>query len=67
MDEAKALIFVKTDYAGIGVGLLSDYGKARRFKVKSGYIPDGLGIDQAGKPLNWGGGVKKTINYDLVL
>ena len=44
LDKAEDIIKNYSDYAGIGVGLFSDYGVAQRLYVKRGYIPDGKGI-----------------------
>ena len=44
MAHAEELIADKSDFAGIGVGLHSDYGIAQRMYVKRGYMPDGLGL-----------------------
>ena len=65
MDEAEKRIKMKSKYAGIGVGLSSDYGAAHILYVKRGYIPDGLGISSSGKFLMQGD--KCTVNDDLVL
>ena len=44
MAHAEEIISEKSDFAGIGVGLYSDYGTAQRMYVRRGYIPDGLGL-----------------------
>jgi hypothetical protein len=41
---AEAEIAQKSNTAGIGVGLITDYGAAQRLYVLRGYIPDGRGI-----------------------
>lgn len=65
MDEAENLIAVKSGTAGIGVGLTEDYGAAHILYIKRGYIPDGRGLTQAGKPLSYGNCV--IVNDDLTL
>lgn len=65
MDEAETLIAQKSDLAGIGVGLYSDYGNAQRLYVKRGYIPDGLGIYRNGKHLQ--PGEKTFVDDGLIL
>ncbi|MCF7755760.1 GNAT family N-acetyltransferase [Paenibacillus xylanexedens] len=44
MDRAEEVILERTDVAGIGVGVFSDYGKAQVLYVHRGYIPDGHGV-----------------------
>jgi GNAT superfamily N-acetyltransferase len=44
MDKAENEIVKVSDTAGIGVGLIPDYGAAQRLYVLRGYIPDGRGI-----------------------
>lgn len=44
MDQAEAVIKERSDIAGIGVGVFSDYGNAQILYAKRGYIPDGKGI-----------------------
>ncbi len=51
--------------AGIGVGLIADYGAAQILYVKRGYLPDGNGISQRGKYLKHTDQV--TVDDDLVL
>lgn len=54
MDEAEAIIAKRSTWAGIGVGLISDYGAAQVLYVKRGYIPDGRGIVSGGRSLGYG-------------
>lgn len=54
MDVAEKFISETSDFAGIGVGLFSDYGNAQRLYIKRGYVPDGRGIFQNGKFLKYG-------------
>ncbi len=65
MDDAEKMISIKSDLAGIGVGLFSDYGNAQRLYVKRGYIPDGLGISQKGRFPKFGETI--TVDDDLAL
>ncbi|GAS80478.1 GNAT family N-acetyltransferase [Paenibacillus amylolyticus] len=44
MDRAEEVILERTDVAGIGVGVFSDYGKAQVLYAHRGYIPDGHGV-----------------------
>lgn len=44
MDKAEEIIKERSDIAGIGVGVFSDYGNAQILYAKRGYIPDGKGI-----------------------
>jgi GNAT superfamily N-acetyltransferase len=44
MDKAEHEITKTSSFAGIGVGITSDYGAAQRLYVLRGYIPDGLGL-----------------------
>ncbi|UNK16235.1 GNAT family N-acetyltransferase [Paenibacillus sp. N3/727] len=44
MDKAENIIKERSEIAGIGVGLFSDYGNAQILYAKRGYIPDGKGI-----------------------
>lgn len=44
MDEAERRIAVRSEVAGLGVGLYADYGNAQRMYVKRGYLPDGRGV-----------------------
>jgi GNAT superfamily N-acetyltransferase len=65
VDKAEELIFDRSQIAGIGVGLFSDYGPAQRMYVKRGYVPDGLGI--AYKGVHAKRGQILPIDDDLVL
>lgn len=44
MDEAERLIAERSAVAGIGVGLIADYGAAQRLYILRGYVPDGAGM-----------------------
>lgn len=65
LDIAEARIARRSAYAGIGVGVFSDYGPAHILYVKRGYIPDGLGLYQAGRHCQIGD--RLTVNHDLTL
>mgnify|MGYP000912591745 CR=1 FL=1 len=65
MNEAENLAAEGYETVGIRVGLTGDYGAAQRMYAKRGYIPDGLGISQNGKPLFYGDQI--TIDDELVL
>lgn len=65
MAEAEKRISERSAVSGIGVGLTADYGAAQILYVKRGYVPDGRGIFQNGKPLQYGDQAK--INDDLTL
>jgi len=52
--EAENRIFKRSQIAGIGVGMTSDYGAAQRLYVMRDYIPDGRGLIQYGQPLSYG-------------
>ena len=53
MDEAEKRMKKVSYLAGIGVGLLQDYGHAQRLYVNRGYVPDGLGITFNGSPVKY--------------
>lgn len=44
LDHAESIISKRSKYAGIGVGLYSDYGPAQRIYARRGYMPDGNGL-----------------------
>ena len=44
LNRAEKIVKERSDFAGIGVGLYSDYGAAQILYIKNGYIPDGNGI-----------------------
>ena len=44
LNRAEEIVRERSDFAGIGVGLYSDYGAAQIMYIKNGYIPDGNGI-----------------------
>lgn len=66
LDEAEPLTSFKScEIVGIRVGLTADYGSAQRLYVKRGYVPDGCGISQHGRFLQYGDIV--TVDEDLVI
>lgn len=65
MDRAEEVIQERTDTAGIGVGVFSDYGKAQILYARRGYIPDGQGIHKRDRYLKWGD--ETIIDDDVVL
>ncbi|UPK45567.1 GNAT family N-acetyltransferase [Paenibacillus pabuli] len=65
MDRAEEVILERTDTAGIGVGVFSDYGKAQILYARRGYIPDGQGIHKHDRYLKWGD--ETIIDDDVVL
>ena len=65
MAHAEELIADKSDFAGIGVGLNSDYGIAQRMYVKRGYVPDGLGLMYKYQKVEAGSKVK--VDDDLTI
>ena len=54
MDEAERRIKQVSDYAGIGFGVMKDYGAAQILYIKRGYIPDGKGLMKDTKSLDYG-------------
>lgn len=65
MDEAERRIAKRSTHAGIGVGLMHDYGAAQALYARRGYVPDARGIHQDGRWLKYGDEV--VIRDDLVL
>lgn len=65
MDQAEEIIKERSDYAGVGVGVFSDYGPAQILYIKRGYIPDGKGIDKSGKFVKCG--EKIIMDHDVAL
>jgi GNAT superfamily N-acetyltransferase len=65
IDEAEQRIAQRSPIAGIGVGMLVDYGAAQRLYVKRGYIPDGRGLLASGQFVKFGQRVR--VDDDLVL
>jgi GNAT superfamily N-acetyltransferase len=65
LDEAERRIAPRSPVAGIGVGLTPDYGPAHILYVRRGYVPDGCGLWQAGRTLQYG--ATAVVNDDLGL
>lgn len=65
MDEAERRIAQHSPMAGIGVGLVEDYGPAQVLYVKRGYIPDGRGATYQGRPIAYHS--QLTAGDDLIL
>lgn len=54
MDEAEQRIKQISAIAGIGVGLIRDYGAAQILYIKRGYVPDGRGAILDNEQMNFG-------------
>lgn len=65
MDEAEKRIAQRCEIAGLGVGLLPDYGAAQRMYVLRGYVPDSKGLTYDKKVVAYGD--KVACDDDLVL
>lgn len=65
MDKAEEVIKERSDTAGIGVGLYSDYGHAQILYAKRGYVPDGKGIHNTQRYIEYG--EKVAIDHDVAL
>jgi ribosomal protein S18 acetylase RimI-like enzyme len=65
MDEAEKHISQKSTVAGLGVGLMADYGPAQILYVRRGYVPDGRGLSRNEKFLNYGD--QTVVDDDLVI
>ena len=65
LDEAERRIRERSAVAGIGVGLTADYGPAHILYIRRGYVPDGRGLGQAGRHLQYGD--TAIVNDDLGL
>ncbi|WP_211748634.1 GNAT family N-acetyltransferase [Paenibacillus sp. Marseille-Q4541] len=65
MDKAEELIKERSDVAGIGVGLFTDYGNAQILYANRGYVPDGKGIHNGERYITNGDQV--TIDDDVAL
>ena len=65
MDEAERRIGARSGVAGIGFGLMHDYGAAQALYVRRGYVPDGRGVFAHGRWLN--DGDQTTIDHDVAL
>ena len=65
MDAAERRIAERSPIAGIGVGLMPDYGPAQVLYIRRGYIPDGRGVISHGQYISYGDQI--TVDDDLVL
>lgn len=65
LDETEKIVKDRSNFAGIGVGLFSDYGAAQKIYVKRGYVPDGKGIYKNGNYIKYNDTI--TIDDDVVL
>jgi hypothetical protein len=65
MDRAEEIIKERSDIAGIGVGVFSDYGNAQILYAKRGYVPDGKGIHNGQRYIGYG--ETTIIDDDVVL
>ena len=65
MDEAERLIAERSAVAGIGVGMIADYGAAQRLYVLRGYVPDGAGVTYFDKVVQYLDPI--AADHDLVL
>ena len=65
MDAAEEKIAGRSSIAGIGVGLTRDYGAAHILYIRRGYIPDGRGLVQNRRYVQFG--EKVTVDHSLVL
>lgn len=65
MDEAERCVAMRGSVAGIGVGLMHDYGNAQILYAKRGYIPDGRGMFTGEKWVTYGDTVR--VDHDLTL
>jgi GNAT superfamily N-acetyltransferase len=65
MEAAEQLIAERSDTVGIRVGLTADYGVAQRLYVTRGYVPDGHGVSQRQRFLEYGDEV--IVDDDLSL
>ena len=65
MDEAEQLIAQRSTVAGIGFGLMHDYGNAQILYAKRGYVPDGRGVFGHGRWLEDGDEI--TMGHDIAL
>ncbi|RXZ83645.1 GNAT family N-acetyltransferase [Paenibacillaceae bacterium] len=65
MDHAEEVIRQRSEVAGIGVGIFSDYGNAQILYARRGYVPDGRGIHNGQRHIGYGETV--MIDDDIVL
>lgn len=65
MDKAEEIIRERSDIAGIGVGIFSDYGNAQILYANRGYVPNGRGIHNGQRYIEYGD--KIVVDDDVVL
>lgn len=65
MDKAEEIIKERSDIAGIGVGIFSDYGNAQILYANRGYVPDGKGIHNGQRYIEYGDTI--VVDDDVVL
>lgn len=54
IDKSEEIISERSEISGLGVGLFNDYGAAQSLYINRGYVPDGKGIYQNGKYMQYG-------------
>jgi GNAT superfamily N-acetyltransferase len=67
MAHAEEIVSEKSNFAGIGVGLSSEYGTAQRMYIRRGYIPDGFGLMYKYQKVDQGSRVKVDDNLMIML
>lgn len=65
LEAAEIIIKEKRQFAGIGVGLYADYGKAFKLYISLGYAPDGNGVTYNNLTVPPGNNI--CLDNDLVL
>ncbi len=65
LDEAERRIGERSAIAGLGVCLYADYGPAHILYIRRGYVPDGLGLWQNARHLQYGDSA--IVDDDLTL
>lgn len=65
MDQVEEIISERSSVAGIGVGIFSNYGNAQILYAKRGYVPDGKGIHNGTRHVQYGESV--VVNDDIAL
>jgi GNAT superfamily N-acetyltransferase len=65
IDAAERRAGERSAVVGLGVGLTEDYGAAQILYVRRGYVPDGRGLFQRGRYLQYGD--QAPVDDDLVL
>jgi GNAT superfamily N-acetyltransferase len=65
MAHAEEIVSEKSDFAGVRVGLHSEYEIAQRMYVRRGYVPDGCGLMHGNMKVDRGSRV--TVDDDLTI